>query len=82
MMHGDIVEFCMEDSQWRPAMLVRVWNHDCAQIQVFPDLMNDGVVVTDEHGRHSRQDPLGTNWFRSSAMRGSEPGQWRPRREP
>lgn len=73
--HGEMVEFCIGEQhgakQWRPAMLVRVWTETCAQVQVFPDRVNDGGP--------NGEDPTGQNWFRSSACRGDEVGQWRPR---
>lgn len=43
---GRIVEFVLTDkygvNQIRPAIIVRVWNDDMVQLQVFTDGTNDG----------------------------------------
>jgi hypothetical protein len=71
MKHGDMVEFCISPGLWRPAMLVRIWTDTCAQVQVFPDRVNDGGP--------DGKDPMGADWFRSSVSRGIDVGNWRPR---
>jgi hypothetical protein len=61
---GDVVLFCLESGQYRPAMVVRAWTPNCASLQVFPDKVNDGP------------DPLNRDWFRASAPAGIGPGTW------
>ena len=55
--HGRIVEFRLDGGpnagQYRPAMVVRVWTDECAQLEVHTDRSNDGP------------DPFGAEWFRS-----------------
>lgn len=66
MQHGDFVEYCMPNGEYRPALVVRAWSEHCAQLQVFTDKVNDGP------------DPHEQDWFRSSCSLGTAPGTWRP----
>lgn len=62
---GSFVDYCIGGGEYRPALVVREWSPDGAQLQVFTDKANDGA------------DPLGFDWFRSSASRGTGSGTWR-----
>jgi hypothetical protein len=63
---GDFVDYCIAEGEYRPALVVREWpGSPCLQLQVFVDKSNDGA------------DPLGFDWFRSSAVRGDVAGTWR-----
>jgi hypothetical protein len=63
---GEFVDYAIAEEEYRPALVVRVWTDACVQLQVFADKVNDGA------------DPLGFDWFRSSAVRGDVAGTWRP----
>lgn len=67
---GRIVGYVLESGsnvgQVRPAMIVRVWNDDCVQLQVFTDGPNDGLPNThwvSSAGRSENKEPRTWDWM-------------------
>jgi hypothetical protein len=69
---GDIVHYnCPDDGEIRPAMVTKVHDENCANLQVFLDgTLDSGKGIT-------------TNTLMiTSVVRGDEKGQWNPRAGP
>lgn len=66
---GRIVHFVMTDGDERPAMIVRVWNDTCVNLQVFPDGLNDRRRAENDFGwrtscLYQAPDPTGKDCLR------------------
>ncbi len=73
--NGSTVLFTLPDGQVRPAKVTRVWSpgdeNSALNMQVFVDGSNDAGFFSEEECTN------GTAW-KTSVLRGNEPGQWSP----
>lgn len=62
---GRVVHFVMPDGQHRPAFVVRVWDHELVNLQVFTDGYNDsppsGVNIAWETSVPHVEEAAGTD---------------------
>lgn len=68
LVEGRIVLYCLADGEYRPAHVVKVWNSETANLQVFVDGTNDL-----RYGVPAEAADRGIVW-KTSIQRG-EPGQ-------
>lgn len=70
MQLGSIVLYRVSEDQWRPAMIVQLWDAvtGCANLLVFHDGVNDAAVRTTES-----KSPV--RWV-TSILKGTNVGQW------